>query len=110
MNVCQAFSLLRASKAVGIKAKHNVITSNASQQTCSSSKSGSLPALVCKIILENKLLKDSFKEKPYVTWKSKGRFLIRGWGTERTRKGGGREETTKNKFCLQSEIKKSNAL
>jgi len=62
MNVCQAFSLLRVSKAVGIKAKHNVITSIASQQTCSSSKSGSLPALVCKIIVRDKLPRDAFKK------------------------------------------------
>lgn len=65
MNVCQAFSLLRASKAVGIKAKHNVITSNASQQTCSSSKSGSWPALVCKIIAKDKLSRDTFQKTSY---------------------------------------------
>lgn len=49
INVCHAFSLLSASNAVGIKAKHKVITSKASQQTCSSSMSGSLPAFVCKV-------------------------------------------------------------
>ena len=55
-NVCQDFSLLRASRAVGIRAKHNVITSNASQQTCSSSMSGPLLALMlCKIKMRNKL-------------------------------------------------------
>lgn len=48
INVCHAFSLLSASSAVGIKAKHRVITSNASQQTCSSSMSGSFPAFVCE--------------------------------------------------------------
>lgn len=48
INVCHAFSLLSASSAVGIKAKHRVITSSASQQTCSSSMSGSFPAFVCE--------------------------------------------------------------
>lgn len=48
INVCHAFSLLSASSAVGIKAKHRVITSRASQQTCSSSMSGSFPAFVCE--------------------------------------------------------------
>ena len=47
MKVCQAFSLLRVSRAVGMRAKHRVITSRASQHTCSSSPSGSLAALVC---------------------------------------------------------------
>ena len=51
INVCQAFSLLSASRAVGTRAKHRVITSNASQQTCSSSTSGSwLGLLVCKMM------------------------------------------------------------
>lgn len=49
MKVCQAFSLLSASSAVGIRAKQRVMTSRASQHTCSSSASGSLPALVCGI-------------------------------------------------------------
>lgn len=46
MKVCQAFSLLSVSKAVGMRAKHSVITSKASQHTCSSSPSGSLAAFV----------------------------------------------------------------
>lgn len=46
MKVCQAFSLLSVSRAVGMRAKHNVITSRASQHTCSSSPSGSFAAFV----------------------------------------------------------------
>lgn len=49
MKLCQAFSLLSVSRAVGIRAKHSVITSKASQHTCSSSPSGSLAAFVCII-------------------------------------------------------------
>lgn len=48
MKVCQAFSLLSVSSAVGMRAKHSVITSKASQHTCSSSPSGSFAAFVYK--------------------------------------------------------------
>lgn len=46
IKVCHAFSLLSVSRVVGVRAKHNVITSKASQHTCSSSPSGSLAAFV----------------------------------------------------------------
>lgn len=56
-NDCQDFSLVSESKAVGIKAKHNVITSKASQQSCSSSTSGLLLVLaVCNISAMSKLI------------------------------------------------------